>query len=332
VITFYLMLFFKPSARLPEVFLCLFGKVKYIGPSKVTLFIWQINSQVEVFSLKGSFKLLAWTGIFCLIFALGACGSANNKSSASAWDKIKEKGVLNVGTSGTLYGSSFHAEGSNKLTGYDVEVVREIAKRLGLKVKFKEMGIDAMLPALQSGKIDLAANDIEPTKEREKKFAFSDPYKYSYGVAIVRKKDHSGIEKLEDLKGKRAGGEASTVYSQIAKKFGAEIVTYGNATNDVYLKDVALGRTDVILNDYYLCKMGLSAFPNLPLEIHPNIRYNLGHSAIAMDKDNTELQKQVNKVLGEMKKDGTLAKLGKQFYGADVSKKPNLKIREVKLD
>ncbi|MGV3488389.1 MAG: transporter substrate-binding domain-containing protein [Tuberibacillus sp.] len=285
--------------------------------------------------MKKSFKLLAMIGVFCLVFVLGACGNTNGnkeKEASSGWDKIKEKGVLTVGTSGTLYASSFHKEGSNELTGYDVEVAKEVAKRLGLKVKFQEMGIDAMLPSLQSGKIDIAANDIGVTKERKKNFTFSDPYKYSYGVAIVRKKDHSGIEKLEDLKGKRAGGEASTIYSQIAKKYGAEIVTYGNATNDVYLKDVALGRTDVILNDYYLCKMGLSAYPNLPLMIHPDIKYNLSYSAIAMDKDNTELNKQVNKALDEMKKDGTLAKLAKEFYGADVSKKPNIKIKKVNLD
>jgi L-cystine transport system substrate-binding protein len=283
-----------------------------------------------------SSKIFAFIGILCLIVSLAACGgssnSKNKNQASSPWEQIKDKGVLKVGTSGTLYGASFHKEGSNKLTGYDVEVVREVAKRLGLKPKFQEMGIDAMLPSLQSGKIDIAANDIGVTKEREKKFTFSAPYKYSWGVAIVRKKDHSGIEKLEDLKGKRAGGAATTIYSQIAKKFGAEIVTYGNATNDVYLKDVSLGRTDVILNDYYLCKMGLSAYPNLGLIIHPNIKFDLSYSAIAMDKKNAVLKKKIDKVLEDMKKDGTLAKLGKEFYGADVSKKPDMKIREVKLD
>ena len=194
--------------------------------------------------MKGlkSFKILALLGILCLVFSLTACGNSDNgKSSKSAktpWEQIKAKGVLKVGTSGTLYGASYHEDKSNKLTGYDVEVVREIAKRLGLKPEFQEMGIDAMLPSLQSGKIDIAANDIGVTKEREKNFTFSDPYKYSWGVAIVRAKDHSGIEKLEDLKGKKAAGAATTIYSQIAKKFGAQIITYGNATNDVYLKEI----------------------------------------------------------------------------------------------
>ncbi|HET6873038.1 MAG TPA: amino acid ABC transporter substrate-binding protein, partial [Sporolactobacillaceae bacterium] len=77
-------------------------------------------------------KFLSFLGIICLIFALSACGSSDNgkssKTASSPWEQIKDKGVLKVGTSGTLYGASFHKEGSNKLTGYDVEVVREIAK------------------------------------------------------------------------------------------------------------------------------------------------------------------------------------------------------------
>lgn len=76
----------------------------------------------------------------------------------------------------------------DKLTYYEVEVVREAAKRLGLDVEFKEMGFDGMLTAVNSGQVDAAANDITMTKDRQKKFLFSKPYKYSYGTAIVRKK------------------------------------------------------------------------------------------------------------------------------------------------
>lgn len=281
-------------------------------------------------------RSLAWVLSLCLLIVFAAaCGQADNgknQSAADGWDKIKKRGTLVIGTSGTLYASSFHEEGSNKLTGYDVEVAREIAKRLGLKAQFKEMDFDAMLPSIKSGKIDIAANDIGVTAERKKSFAFSVPYKYSYGTAIVRKKDLSGIKSLKDLKGKKAAGAATSIYSQIAKKFGATIVTYGNVTNDVYLKDVALGRTDVILNDYYLQKLALEAYPNLNLVIHPNIKYNLSATAIVMGKNQTELQKHINKALRAMKQDGTLAKLAKKFYHANVSKKPHMHIQEIKLD
>ncbi len=80
----------------------------------------------------------------------------------------KKRGKIIAGTSGTLVGASTYEEGTDKLTGYDVELMREIGKRLGLDVKFEIMGIDSMLPAIQSGRIDVAVNDIEITDKRKK--------------------------------------------------------------------------------------------------------------------------------------------------------------------
>jgi len=253
---------------------------------------------------------------------LGACGAEEEKS---AFDTIKKDG-LTVATAGTLYPTSYHDEKTNKLTGYDVEVVKEIAKRIDVKVTFKEMGFDGMLTSVDSGQVDLAANDITITDERKAKFSFSQPYKYTYGTAIVRKSDLSGISSIEDLKGKRAAGEATTTYMAIAKKYGAEEVTYDNATHDQYLRDVSTGRTDVILNDYYLQTLALAYFKDLDITIHPDIAYNPSEVGLIMDLDNKELQSEVNAALTEMKKDGTLAKLSMAFYAdQDVSVIPKVK-------
>lgn len=229
--------------------------------------------------------IFSFTMAFFLILA--ACSGKNEADSKdTGWEQIKDKGKIVVATSGTLYPTSYHDtdSGSDKLTGYEVEVVREAAKRLGLKVEFKEMGIDGMLTAVNSGQVDAAANDIDVTKDREKKFAFSTPYKYSYGTAIVRKDDLSGIKTLKDLKGKKAAGAATTVYMDVARKYGAQEVIYDNATNEQYLKDVANGRTDVILNDYYLQTLALAAFPDLNITIHPDIKYMPNKQALVMKK------------------------------------------------
>lgn len=267
--------------------------------------------------------IFSFTMAFFLILA--ACSGKNEADSKdTGWEQIKDKGKIVVATSGTLYPTSYHDtdSGSDKLTGYEVEVVREAAKRLGLKVEFKEMGIDGMLTAVNSGQVDAAANDIDVTKDREKKFAFSTPYKYSYGTAIVRKDDLSGIKTLKDLKGKKAAGAATTVYMEVARKYGAKEVIYDNATNEQYLKDVANGRTDVILNDYYLQTLALAAFPDLNITIHPDIKYMPNKQALVMKKSNAALQKKMNETLKEMSKDGSLTKLSKQFFNkADVSKK-----------
>ncbi|ASB98186.1 transporter substrate-binding domain-containing protein [Bacillus subtilis] len=277
--------------------------------------------------------IFSFTMAFFLILA--ACSGKNEADSKdTGWEQIKDKGKIVVATSGTLYPTSYHDtdSGSDKLTGYEVEVVREAAKRLGLKVEFKEMGIDGMLTAVNSGQVDAAANDIDVTKDREKKFAFSTPYKYSYGTAIVRKDDLSGIKTLKDLKGKKAAGAATTVYMEVARKYGAKEVIYDNATNEQYLKDVANGRTDVILNDYYLQTLALAAFPDLNITIHPDIKYMPNKQALVMKKSNEALQKKMNEALKEMSKDGSLTKLSKQFFNkADVSKKIDADVQDVDL-
>src|SRR5690625_7474518 len=117
-----------------------------------------------------------------------------------------------------------------------------------------------MVEAVNSGRADIAMNDIEITPARQEQFNFSDPYKYSHSVMAVRESDHSGIESLEDLAGKKAGGGATTIYSQIDEHFGAEVIPYGNANNEAYLRDVSTGQTDVVVNDYYVTTFSVAAF------------------------------------------------------------------------
>lgn len=269
-----------------------------------------------------------------LAVPLAACGdSSTDQAETSRWDEIKEDGTLTVGTAGTLYPASFREEDSDTLTGFDVELMKEIGKRLDLEVQFKEMAFDNMLTSVQNGQVDVAANDISVTDDRKEKFSFSTPYKYTYGTAIVRKSDLSGIESLEDLKGKKAAGEATTVFMDVARQYGAEEVIYDNATNDQYLRDVSTGRTDVILNDYYLQTLALAFFPEFDITIHPDIAYNPQEVAFLMDKENAELQENIDRVLGEMLEDGTVKELSETFYnGADVSVEPDVDATIVELD
>ncbi|WP_074037006.1 transporter substrate-binding domain-containing protein [Exiguobacterium profundum] len=274
--------------------------------------------------MKRTTKGLAATLFFAI--PLAACGDdSTNQADTTRWEEIQEEGTLTVGTAGTLYPASFREEESDTLTGFDVELMKEVAKRLDLEIEFKEMAFDNMLTSVQNGQIDIAANDISVTEDRKEKFAFSKPYKYTYGTAIVRKSDLSGIESLEDLKGKKAAGEATTVFMDVARKYGAEEVIYDNATNDQYLRDVSTGRTDVILNDYYLQTLALAFFPEFDITIHPDIAYNPQEVAFLMDKENDELQENIDRVLDEMLEDGTVKELSEQFYnGADVSVEPDV--------
>lgn len=263
-----------------------------------------------------------------------SASSDNEESSSdSSWTEIEESGEIVAATSGTLIAASYYPEGTEgneeDLTGYDVEVMREIADRLGVDVSFEIMGIDSMLPAVNSGRIDVAINDIEATDSRKEEFGFSEPYKYSYSTMVVREEDNSGIESLEDLEGKKAGGGATTIYSQIAEHFGAEVVTYGNAPNEAYLRDVHEGRTDVIINDYYLSSFGVAAFPEFDIHLHPDLKFHPTEQAIVMPKDAETLQERINEALNEMRQDGTLSELAEEFYNEDASQKPEEEIREI---
>lgn len=258
--------------------------------------------------------------LFMAVFVLTAC-SNSQATSDDSWKKVEDKKELTVATSGTLFPSSYYND-QNKLVGYDVDVAKAVAKKLGLKITFKEYNVDGQVTAVNRGEADFAANDFGMSEERSKKFSLSDPIKFSFDSMIVRKSDDSGIHSLEDLKGKKAAGEPNTSYMKIAEKYGAKAVTYDNATNDQYLTDVAKGRTDVILNDYYLQKMSVGALPDIPVKILEDVYFNANSTGFLMDKNNKELKTKIDGALKELKEDGTLKKISKKYFGTNVSIEP----------
>ncbi|MBM6616012.1 transporter substrate-binding domain-containing protein [Desemzia sp. RIT804] len=274
------------------------------------------------------------------VLFVSACGSQvsteeNNDEAAEAlvsrgWEEIKEDGVLKIATSGTYFPNSYHDGDTNELTGFEVEILREIANRLGLEIKFTEMGVDGMLTSLNSEQIDVAALGIDRKGENADKYNYTIPYKYSFGSMVVRETDNSGIETLEDLEGKKAAGAATTSYMKVAEHFGAELVVYDNATNDQYLWDVANGRTDVVLNDYYGQLMATAALPEIPVKVLEDVFYNPSETNYAIKKGNDELTEQINAQLEAMHEDGTLSEISKEFYnGEDVTVEKGYDFREI---
>jgi len=272
--------------------------------------------------------------LFISLTLLVACGSDSNTNEnnegENKWDEIQKSGKIIVGTSGTLIAASYYdgeEETEDQLTGYEVETMREIAKRLDLDIEFEIIGVDNVMPGIKSGRIDISSATI--TDKRKEDFDFSEPYNYSYITMAVRESDNSGIESLEDLEGKKAGGGATTIYSQIAEQFGAEVITYGNAPNEAYLRDVSDGTTDVVINDYYLTKFGVAAFPDFDLHLHPTLNFHLTETGVMLPKGEDELREKINEALEEMREDGTLSKLAIKFYEEDSSVLPDKDIEEI---
>lgn len=269
-----------------------------------------------------------WVGLLLVVAGLVVTACENTQSASDdSWKKVEDKQELTVATSGTLFPSSYYND-NNKLVGYDIDVAKAVAKKLDLKIKFKEYNVDGQVTAVNRGEADFAANDFGMSKERSKKFSLSSPIKYSFDSMIVRTSDDSGIHSLEDLKGKKAAGEPNTSYMKIAEKYGAKAVTYDNATNDQYLTDVANGRTDVILNDYYLQKMSIGALPDIPVKILEDVYFNANSTGFLFNKKNQALKEKVDATLTELKKEGTLKEISEKYFGTNVSVKPKQEVSE----
>ncbi|GMG68153.1 transporter substrate-binding domain-containing protein [Tetragenococcus halophilus] len=256
---------------------------------------------------------------------LTACtnNEENSAEEDNSWQNVEEEGQLTVATSGTLYPSSFYND-DNELVGYDVDVAKEVAKRLDVDIEFEEYNVDGQISSLQNENTDFAANDFSLNSDREENFLLSSPIKYSFASLIVREEDDSGIASLEDLEGKKAAGEPNTSYMRAAEQYGAELVTYDNATNEQYLTDVANGRTDTVVNDYYLQKMTTETLDDIPVKILDDVYFNLDHNGFLFDKEHEALHEKVNEVLAEMKDDGTLKEISEEYFDADVSEKPDV--------
>lgn len=281
------------------------------------------------------FKKIVFGATFALVLA--ACGQGGGGSAASASqasktpaptpaatsssliDKINNKQTLIVGTMGTYAPFTYH-EKDGKLTGYDVEVTRAVAQKLGLQVEFKETPWDAMMAGLKAGRFDLVANQVALTSpERQAMFDKAEPYSWS-GKMIVARNDHAPIAKIEDIKGIKTAVMLSSNYDEVAKKMGADLVhtdTMGQGLMNVQQK-----RAEITLNDElslldYLKKnpdSGLKSVWRTPRE------EKLG-AGLVMNKGNDAALAKINTAMNELKADGTLKKLGEQFFGEDVSVK-----------
>lgn len=265
-------------------------------------------------------KLLVLFMSLFLIFVLAACGnngSNDSKKSAdkSLYDKIQSKGVITIGTEGTYAPFTFHDK-SGKLTGFDVEIATEVAKRIGVKPKFVETKWDGMFAGLDSKRYDMVANEVGIQPDRQKKYDFSDPYIVSKAIIIARK-DENNIKNFDDLKGKKVGQSLTSNYAKIAKDHGAKVTTVEGFNQAIDL--LTSGRIDATVNDSLSFLDLMKARPELPIK-KVYAEKNAAKSALLFRKNSDELIKKVNKALADMKQDGTYLKISKKWFGTDVSK------------
>ncbi len=240
-----------------------------------------------------------------LACALLICG-ANSKT-------LRE-GTLKVATEGTFSPFSYYND-KNELVGYDVDVARAVAEKLGLKIEFLTAPWDAMLAAFDAGKADAVFNQVSITDERKKKYEYSVPYTVVYGAIIVHK-DNNDIKSFEDLKGKKNADSATSNWAKVAASYGAQ-----NVTVDSFAKSMELliaRRVDTVVRDNTVFYDFLKQRPDAPIKIAAKLK-DVDYSAAIVQKGNKELADQISKALNELKAEGKLKEISLKYFGKDVS-------------
>ena len=228
---------------------------------------------------------------------------------------MKDEGKLIIGTEGTYAPFTFHDE-SGKLTGFDVEIAQEVAKRLGVKAEFLETQWDAMFAGLDSKRFDMVANQVGIKPERQEKYDFSDPYITSKAVLITNENNDS-IKSFEDIEGLKSAQSMTSNYADIAKSYGAEIIGVEGFNQAIEL--INSNRADVTINDNISFLDFKKKQPNAQVKIVAQ-REEASQSGLMFRKGNETLVKEVNKALNEMIDDGTYLKISQKWFGEDVLK------------
>ena len=258
---------------------------------------------------------------------LAACGGSEGGSGASSApaqsavsgsliERINNKGTVTVGTEGTYAPFTYHDK-DGKLTGYDVEVTRAVADKLGVKVEFKETQWDSMMAGLKAGRFDVVANQVGLTSpERQATFDKSEPYSWS-GAVLVARKD-SNIKSLADIKGVKTAQSLTSNYGEKAKAAGADLVAVDGLAQSLTL--IEQKRADATLNDELAVLDYLKKNPNAGVKIvwSAPADEKVG-SGLIVNKGNDEVVAKFSTAINELKADGTLKKLGEQFFGKDIS-------------
>jgi len=273
--------------------------------------------------LKFSSALVAGAVVTLAALSLTACaagGTAGSTSGSTSADdsltKVQKAGTLTVGTEGTYRPFSFHENGAGDITGYDVDVVKAVAAKLGVSATFQETQWDGIFAGLEAGRFDAIANQVSITPERSAKYVFSTPYTYSTGVIVV-KADNTSITSFESLSGKTTAQSLTSNWNTLATQSGANVQAVEGWAQSVAL--VEQGRVDATINDNLTFLDYAKQNDASGLKVAATTT-DKSESALAFTGGSTALATAVDTALADLAADGTLTSISEKYFGADVSK------------
>ncbi len=243
-----------------------------------------------------------------------ATGTAEQSTDASASkthvDKIKESGQLTMAMSGKYPPFNF-VNKNNELDGFDVDIAKEIAKRMGVEAKPVTTEWDAIIAGLLTNKYDMILGSMAITEERQKKVDFVQYY--TSGANVVVPND-SAITGKDDLKGVVVGVALGTTYEKKAREFGAEVKTYSSSVDT--FTDMSNNRVKAVIADKLIAANAIKE-KGFPFKLVGEPLYD-EKCGIAVSKDDTALKDELEKILEAMRQDGTYTKISEKWFGIDI--------------
>ncbi|HEY2494533.1 MAG TPA: transporter substrate-binding domain-containing protein [Paenibacillus sp.] len=271
------------------------------------------------------------TTVLLLVVLVTGCGSNNNnattdasKAEGTTGSAVEVKKII-VGT-GTEFPDVCFIDTDGKLTGFDVELVKEIDKLLPeYEFELKPMDFDSLLLSLETNKIDFIAHQMEKNPEREQKFLFNkEPYSIFLSKVAVAKNDNT-IHSIADLKGKKVLIGPTSNQAYFLKQYNTEnndainIVYTSGEANDL-VAQIEGKRVDATLTTDFALKShypGADGKPALKTVGDPLIQSNV---LFVLRKDGQELSDKLDEAIKTLKENGELAKLSIQWLGEDLTK------------
>lgn len=254
-------------------------------------------------------------GMLVGVLSLGfvACSSSEDKGSdakaTTQLEQVKEKGKLVIATSADYPPYEFHKEidGKDTIVGFDIMIAEEIAKELGVELEIKDMKFDGLLPALQSGNVDMVVAGMTATEERQQAVNFTESYYNGEISILINKKDLDKYTTLESLKSVKIGAQKAS----LQENFAIDTIEATNMKLLSKIPDLILelknGNVDAVVVTKQSVTGYLKQYPELTYANVNTGEYGAEGAAIAIKKsDDLSLVEKSNEVLAKLKSENKI--------------------------
>ncbi len=250
------------------------------------------------------------------LFILSGCGSTADKNMGSG---TKEKKLV-VGTNATYVPFEFKDESTQDYSGYDIDLINAIAKEMHATVEWRNVSFDALIPALMSKDIDIAASGMTITKVRAEKVAFSAPY-YESGLGFLVKNGIDAGPNGANLLSHPVSVQVGTTGATLAEKLKFQSIKSFDHSNEAIL-EMTIGGADAAILDLPVAQYYVSKHPDAHFTVVPYVSSDKEYFGFAMNKDNKELKTDVDAAIAKLKQSGELNKLYQKWFHQDAPDMP----------